>query len=443
MPYRRQVISLRTDRTAERPTLPASAITHMTSLLETRSPSLPEWFEVAETYRYVAPAPTVPALMEAARTHLEHREALLRLAGPRGQYLADHNPAWAQLRRVGSRRDELWLSPDPDDRLAWFDYIRTVDPALATEELDIAWDNEPADLRREFLSRLSVGLGEHDYDILERGLDDLSPPVRERSIQLLRQLPESPFAERMATRAHTWVRLETKPLRPRLVIRLPGSLDDKAPRDGIEDVGAQYKGIGKWWLRQVVTATPLALWEAMIGSPHDVLRIPIEKQWHEVMTESWTAATVLQKNPAWASALLERDGRNTDRRVVAIAHPRERIAYILAGHADSYLLGVDGSALLDGIDRPWPLAIAHKLVSALECEAAKHAASGEELGIHSRHSHYSTLRSAQARFPLEAGALLLDAAERTASTDWQRAFTETAAHIEARRIRLDVLRAGQ
>ncbi|MCJ0904753.1 DUF5691 domain-containing protein [Rhodococcus sp. ARC_M6] len=434
--------SLRTDKPSGRPMLPTAAVAQLTSLLETRSPSLPEWFDVAEHHNYVAPAPTVPALMTAALSHPEHRERLLLLAGPRGQYLADHNPDWAQLRRVGSRRDELWLSTDTDDRMAWFDYIRTLDPALATEELEIAWATETPSLRRDFLGRLRVGLGEHDYDLLERGLDDSSIDVRERSIQLLRQLPGSPFAERMTARAKAWVRLETKPLRPRLVIRLPGSLDSQAPRDGIENVHNKYKGIGKWWLRQVVTATPLALWDSMIGSPREALRIPIEKQWHDVMTESWTAATVLQTNSAWASALLERDGRNTDRRVVAIANPRERIAYILDGHADDYLLGVDGSALLDGIGHPWPLAVAQKLVSALETEAAEHAASGEELGIHSRHSHYSTLRSAQARFPLEAVALLSGAANRASTTDWQRAFTETAAHIEDRRIRLDVLRNG-
>src|SRR3546814_10001463 len=66
---------------------------------------------------------------------------------------------------------------------------------------------------------------------------------------------------RMVTRARSWVRLETKPLRPRLAVRLPGSLDDLAFRDGIEDVHYKNKGIRRWWLRQVVTATPLTLWE--------------------------------------------------------------------------------------------------------------------------------------------------------------------------------------
>jgi len=200
------------------------------------------------------------------------------------------------------------------------------------------------------------------------------------------------------------------------------------------------KGIRRWWLRQVVTATPLTLWESMAGSPREALTIPIEKQWRAVMIESWIAATVLQKNTAWASAFLERDGRTTDRRIVAIADPRERVEYIVAGHADEYLLGVDGSALLDGIDRPWPLAVAEKLLNALENEAMEHAATGEDLGIHSRHSHFSTLRSVQARFPFDAVPLLQDAAARTSDPGWQQAFTDSAVNIEQRRLRLDVLR---
>ena len=97
---------------------------------------------MADQRGFLAPAASVPLFMEAALKYPEHREALLRLAGRRGQYLAEQNPDWAQLRRIGSRRDELWLSPDPDDRTAWFDYIRTVDPELASEELEIAWDDE-------------------------------------------------------------------------------------------------------------------------------------------------------------------------------------------------------------------------------------------------------------------------------------------------------------
>ncbi|MCW0189942.1 MAG: DUF5691 domain-containing protein [Rhodococcus sp.] len=425
---------------AVQPLLPDLAIEQLQSLLQVRSWTLAEWFAMADQRGFLAPAASVPLFMEAALKYPEHREALLRLAGRRGQYLAEQNPDWAQLRRIGSRRDELWLSPDPNDRTAWFDYIRTVDPELASEELEIAWDDEPTANRLHFLDHLEVGLGEHDHTLLERALDDPAVRVRERAIQLLRQLPRSPFASRMVTRAQSWVRLETKPLRPRLAVRLPGSLDDLAFRDGIEDVHYKNKGIRRWWLRQVVTATPLTLWESMAGSPREALTIPIEKQWRTVMIESWTAATVLQKNTAWASAFLERDGRTTDRRIVAIADPRERVEYIVAGHADEYLLGVDGSALLDGIDRPWPLAVAEKLLNALENEALEHAATGEDLGIHSRHSHFSTLRSVQARFPFDAVPLLQDAAARTSDPGWQQAFTDSAVNIEQRQLRLDVLR---
>lgn len=421
------------------PILPDLAVEQLTALLRTRSWTLTEWFDAAEQRGYLAPAAHVPMFMDAAVRYPEHREALLRLAGRRGQYLAEHNPAWSLLRRVGSRRDDLWLSADTDDRIAWFDYIRTVNPDLASEELEITWKTESTANRLRFLSRLGTGLGEHDHSLLEHALDDPDVRVRERAIQLLRQLPHSPFAQRMVARARAWVRLETKPLRPRLAVRLPGSIDDLAFRDGIEDVHYKNKGIRRWWLRQVVTATPLGLWESMAGSAHAALAIPVEAQWRDVLTESWTAATVLQKNTAWASAFLARDGRATDRRVVAIADPRERIDYILAGHADNYLLGVDGSALLDGIDRPWPLGVARKLVSALEAEASKHAASGAEMGIHSRHSHYSTLCSAQARFPFDAPSLLLDAAARTTEPGWKQAFVQSAVNIEQRRIRLDVL----
>src|SRR3546814_13997451 len=117
---------------------------------------------MADQRGFLPPAASVPLFMEAALKYPEHREALLRLAGRRGQYLAEQNPDWAQLRRIGSRRDELWLSPAPDDRTAWFDYIRPVDPALARADLEIAWAHEPTANRLKFPDHTHDATGEND-----------------------------------------------------------------------------------------------------------------------------------------------------------------------------------------------------------------------------------------------------------------------------------------
>ncbi|MFZ2175549.1 MAG: DUF5691 domain-containing protein, partial [Rhodococcus sp. (in: high G+C Gram-positive bacteria)] len=413
--------------------LPPAAASHLMQLLATKSWTLTEWFTVAAEHGYRAPDHLVADLMAVARVNDTHRENILRLVGPRGQWLAACNPEWSTLSRQADHDDSVWRHGSHQERLQWLTRMRTVDPAAALSALRHTWDSERGEHRAAFIALLATGLGNEDADLLEHALDDRRKEVRQSAVQLLRQLPSSAFAARMAARARAWVRVEKKPLRTRLVVNMPGSLDDSARRDGIEDIHFKNKGIRRWWLRMVVTAAPLSVWESMIGSAARALEIRIEDQWREVMMEAWTNATVLQRNRRWASALLNLEGRRTEKRVVPLVPARERLDYIQAGKADSYLLGVDGTALLEGLPHPWPLGLAERVIALLEDVAGRHSESGRELGQFSRHSHYSTLRSAETHFPFTAVPLLHAAAERVRDPGWQQAFTAAAAHIDHRR----------
>ncbi|MBA8962753.1 MULTISPECIES: DUF5691 domain-containing protein [Rhodococcus] len=412
--------------------LPPGSASHLMQLLAAKSWTLTEWFAVVAERDYRAPDHLVADLMTSARTNDTHRESILRLVGSRGQWLAAQNPDWSMLVRRSDRTD-VWTHGAHQERLQWLTTMRAVNPAIAMAELSRTWDSERGEHRAAFIAVLGTGLSDADSALLEHALDDRRKEVRQQAVQLLRQLPNSAYAGRMAARARAWVRVEKKPLRTRLVVNMPGSLDDSARRDGIEDVHFKNKGIRSWWLRMVVTAAPLSVWEGMIGSASTALEIRIEDQWREVMMEAWTTATVLQRNPRWASALLHREGRKTERRVVPIVPARERLAYILSGRADSYLLGVDGAALFDGLPHPWPLDLAERVIARLEDVAGRHAETGKDLGQFSRHSHYSTLRSAETHFPFAAAPILRAAAERTRDPGWHQAFATVATNIDHRR----------
>ncbi|WP_213573028.1 DUF5691 domain-containing protein [Rhodococcus sp. USK13] len=422
----------------DRVQLPPAAADHLMQLLAARSWTLTEWFAVAVERGYRAPDHLVADLMSAARSNDTHRENILRLTGPRGQWLAAQNPEWSMLRRTADRL-EVWHRGSHPERLQWLTAMRSVNPAAATAELQRTWDTERGEHRAAFIAALATGLGDADAGLLEHALDDRRKDVRQHAVQLLRQLPRSAYAQRMAARARAWVRVEKKPLRTRLVVNMPGSLDDSARRDGIENVHFKNKGIRSWWLRMVVTAAPLSVWDDMIGSASQALDIHIEDQWRDVMTEALVNATVLQRNPRWASAFLHKQGRQTERRVVPLVPAGERLQYILAGHADSYLLGVDGAALFEDLPHPWPLELAQRIIARFEDIALRHASTGKELGQLSRHSHYSTLRSAETHFPFSAIPLLHAAAERTRDPGWQQAFSTAAANIEHRRTLLKEL----
>ncbi len=401
-------------------------------LLAAKSWTLPEWFAAAAERGYRAPDHLVEDLMAIASTNEMHRENILRLVGPRGQWLAARNPDWEMLIRRTDRSD-VWTHGSHPERLQWFTTMRAVNPAAARAELHRTWDFERGEHRAAFIAAFRTGLGNSDEALLEHALDDRLEEVRRHAVQFLWRLPDSAYAARMAARSRAWVRVETKPVRTRLAVNMPGSLDDSARRDGIEEFHYKNKGIRTWWLRMAVTAAPLSLWENMIGSASAAFEIQIEDQWREVMMEAWTNAAVLQHNPQWASALLHREGRKAERRVVSIVPARERLEYILSGQADSYLLGVDGIALFDGLPHPWPLELARRMIIRLEDVADRHAETGTDLGPLSRHSHYSILRSAETHFPFSAVPLLHAAAVGTRDHGWRQAFSTAAANIEHRK----------
>lgn len=416
--------------------LSSVSVEHFLFLVESRSWALDEWLTVADSRGYRAPDAVVPRILEAAISDKPRRERLVALAGVCGQQLAAQNPEWASLRRDADLQEDPWCRGTHRERLQWLNLTRTLDPVSAVARLESTWDTESAEHRAEFVAALESGAGPADEHLLERALDDPYKAVRDRAVQLLRRLPDSRYARRMADRARTWIRVETKPLRRRLVIRIPGSLDSSARRDGIEDVHFKNKGIRGWWLRMVVAATPLTVWEDMTGSATGALEIPMEERWRSVMTEGWRGATVAQRNAGWAEAFLRRDGRKLNRRIASLVSPETLEKYVLSGAADRYLLGVDGRALLDGLPHPWPLPVARKVVAELEKIAAHQARSGTSLGVFSRQNHHTVLRSAATHFPFSAAGLLEDAADRAVDGDWRHAFTDAATAIDRRRLSL-------
>lgn len=416
--------------------LSPAAVADLQRLLESKSWMLEEWLTAATSHHYRAPDDVVPDLLAAALTDRTHRASLLTLAGTHGQRLAAHNPEWAILCSGFDAGHDAWCHGTHRERLEWLKVTRTLDPMAALEHLERAWDSETGEHRADFLAALNSGTGPADENLLEHALDDSHKGVREHAVQLLRRLPDSRYARRMGDRARTWIHVETKPLRKRLVIRIPGSLDRSARRDGIEDVHFKNKGIRGWWLRMVVAATPLSVWEEMTGSAANALEMPIEQRWRSVMIEAWRGATVAQRNSGWAEAFLAHEGKQLNRRIASLV-PRGTIdAYVSSGSADRYLLGVDGLALLDGLGHPWPVRVARRVVAQLEQVAARQARFGRPLGAYSPQNHHTVLRSAETHFPLAAVGLFTDAAANAADSDWQNAFASAANAIERRRASL-------
>ncbi|WP_280241857.1 DUF5691 domain-containing protein [Nocardia abscessus] len=434
-----------------RPMLPRPAAARLAHMLRERSAFLPEWFDAAAPHDYRAPDALCEQLLEHAKINATLREPLLRLAGTRGSWLAARHPDWRDLVRQpspGSERSaDTWLFGQPAERRDWLAALRRDDAEAARTTLTAAWPKETGPLKAELLALLADGLGPDDEPLLETALDDRRADVRRTAAGLLARLPESAFSLRMRRRASAWLRAEHRMLHTHVVLALPDTLDAAAQRDGITDRTSEFAyrwngapDVSAARLRQVVAATPLTHWTAVLGTPQQAVRATIEDRFRQPVFDGWVDAALAQRDSAWARALFEA-GVPTD---LAMLRRRELFALLPLPDRTAHLVRLDGSwlseieALLPAMGHPWPEALAQHVVLLL-FERARAAARRPETHGASPNAHRSLLATAAVHLPITAAGSLSGVARRCGDPAWERAFDQLAHDLNHRSMMLEEL----
>ncbi|MFE2009297.1 DUF5691 domain-containing protein [Streptomyces sp. NPDC059491] len=279
---------------------------------------LPQWLALANELGYRAPPATLPALLDAARARTDLRPQALRLAGPRGLWLARLNPEWKFALRGTGAGGRLPSTEDPKEvralwdeglfaeRVALLTAVRTRDAAAGLALLASTWPTERAEDRLMFLDSLRTGLSDADEEFLEAALSDRSRNVRSTAAELLSALPASALAGRMAGRAATCVGLDRTAGSPAIVVEAPHECDAAMQRDGLAATPPTGRGERSWWLGQLVEAAPLSCWPARFGGrrPEDIVALPVADDWQAELHAAWCRAAVRQRDADWSRALL-------------------------------------------------------------------------------------------------------------------------------------------
>ncbi|MCX5392672.1 DUF5691 domain-containing protein [Streptomyces sp. NBC_00094] len=308
---RRRLDQLLAGRAAPSPAGRRGAAPDLTELL-------PQWLALANERGYKAPPATLPALLDAARARTDLRPLALRLAGPRGLWLAGLNPEWRfALRGAGAGGrlpglDDtegvrtLWDEGLFAERIALLAAVRTEDPAAGLALLTSTWSAERAEDRLMFLDSLRTGLSDADEEFLEAALGDRSRNVRATAAELLSALPASALAGRMAGRAATCVGLDRTAESPTISVEAPHECDAAMQRDGLAPTPPTGRGERSWWLGQLVEAAPLSCWQARFGgrAPEEIVALPVADDWQDELHAAWCRAAVRQRDAAWSRALL-------------------------------------------------------------------------------------------------------------------------------------------
>ncbi|MEU7292234.1 DUF5691 domain-containing protein [Streptomyces exfoliatus] len=279
---------------------------------------LPQWLALANERGYKAPAAGLPALLDAARARTDLRPQALRLAGPRGLWLARLNPEWrfalrgagagGSLPAPGDREAvrALWDEGLFAERVALLSAVRAEDPAAGLALLASTWSAERAEDRLMFVDSLRSGLSAADEQFLEAALGDRSRNVRATAAELLSALPASAFAGRMAARAITCVGLDRTAESPTIIVEAPHECDTAMQRDGLVASPPAGRGERSWWLGQLVEAAPLSCWPLRFRGrgPEEIVALPVADDWRDELHAAWCRAAVRQRDAAWSRALL-------------------------------------------------------------------------------------------------------------------------------------------
>jgi hypothetical protein len=367
------------------PELPARAAVLLGQAREADTALLADLLTAAGAAGYRAPAPLLPALLDAAVRDRALRPAVAGVLGRRGRWLAAHRADWQRVADGAPVPDpadgpDAWQTGSRAERTGYLTTLRDRDPAAARELLAAGWASETGDGRAELLRVLARGLSAADEEFLEAALDDRKGAVRAAAVRLLARLPGSAWCRRATARAVPLLELAGAP-RHTLVASLPGGPDPAAARDG---VGGQPRPPGisgaGWQLTELIAAVPLAEWAGRFGlDPVEIVALPVSGDLGSHVHAGWRLAAVRQASPEWAAALLMSGSRHpqtlragsrppaawpADDQLAAVLPPAARAARV-AALLSRTAVTPGALAELVACPGPWPAALAEVVVSML------------------------------------------------------------------------------
>lgn len=282
---------------------PAAAATVLRQVLESDWRALLiEWLEACATSGYRAPAFYLPRLLTIAEG--AERKALATVAGERGRWLAEQNPAWQWLGidAVSSLVD--WETGSELQRLAALRELRKTDPAAARGLVEKTWSEDPGEFRAKALSEFAINLSSSDEPFLEKCLRDRRREIRGAAQRLLAALGESAFSRRMQERAQALVRLEVDGAKRKLEITLPNSFDPTWKADGIEEKTTTGAGEKASWVRQILECVRPRHWmTAWSINADELASVAQQSDWANLLLGAWFETLFFAPDADIATAL--------------------------------------------------------------------------------------------------------------------------------------------
>ncbi len=270
--------------------LPTAAVDALMRLLKGEFPEvLPEALRLALGSDRVVPARVLPELLDTATRNHHLRAVVPALAGERGIWIAHRHRKYSWLLEGSAVGDDAWDSGSPALRIAWLRQTRSTDPARAAAAISTQWSGEDASMRESIVRAVAESPQPCDEVWLETlALKDRRQDTRELAAAALSSLQDSGFRHRAIARVRERVKIERRLLKRVITLIPPDAFDPAWEADGIKEKPPQGTGEKAWWLRQIISLTPLSDWPEILGvGENDFFSITRDPDWQEPLLLGW------------------------------------------------------------------------------------------------------------------------------------------------------------
>jgi hypothetical protein len=255
-PLRQEGISLPLAPKEERPYCNNKATAVLKDILDEEStPLLTIWLQHCTQKEQLAPPVLLPALLDKANKHKNLRMAVESCMGKRGEWLSAFNPDWQFA--AGETDEERWQTGKPDQRRQVLERVRATNSALGRQWLQETWAQENANSKAELLKALAVNLSDKDLEWLESLINEKSQRVKEETLNLLQQIPESSVVQLYWEVVQETVKLKKEFFKTYLSIHLPVDVNETIYKAGITKSNKDQEVI-----EQLISNIPPSFWES-------------------------------------------------------------------------------------------------------------------------------------------------------------------------------------
>jgi hypothetical protein len=248
-------------------------------MLEESIPLLKLWLQHCYSKQQIVEPEMLPLLLETGMQQKSLQTLISTCCGKRGEWLSRFNSTWNFS--SNQTAEELWQTGTPEQRKGILVETRKTDPALAREWVQQSWPQEDANTKTSFLECLSQNLSGDDISFLESLVGEKSKKVKEETIHLLKQIPNSSIIQKYLDVVKSAVSLKKEKAmlgltsKNILLFQLPANISDDIFKTGIEKLSSQKNITDETFiLYQLVSYTPPQFWESHLNaSPGEVIKL--------------------------------------------------------------------------------------------------------------------------------------------------------------------------